>query len=656
MNDIEWLIEKIDGIKDTHDVMSVSEYAESVRYMPPSVTAFSGDFSFDVAPFFREIADCMSQESPVRVVSLMKGAQVGATVSLLENAILYCIGHLKTCPIMALIADSEMAKIRVEENIMTMLVQSNLDHLIQSNEGASGSRKTGKNKDKISFEGGGFLFLFGANNPAKLRSFSIQYLLIDEPDGFKRTTKDGDPITLAITRTSGYSTSRKICLLSTPTTKEESRINEYYEMGDKRHFYVPCKKCGFEQVLEWNKIDKKTGVVYGLIFAHNDGVLDVDSVRYVCKNCHHRHKNSDKNKIFGKGYWKPTCKPSQPSHRSYHLSALYAPIGNKSWESIVYEWFECWDVVKNKAKDISKLQVFYNNNLGLPFAVEYKKLKMDLLCRHIRKEYNYGEVPNGFALHACGHEISLLTCAVDVHKDNLAVAVFGWARGSIAFLIDYFLIEDDDCMAVSSNAWRRLADFLENKKYISKNGYSYEPIICAIDVGYEQSVVMSVCMGFKETVQKKVIHIKGDGYKKGSDCKQFSPSLSKVGRQTLYMLNVNMYKERWHASLLNPWSKSNLDQCTQHDYCFNSPDDVTADQLKQLTMEKRVPKTCDKTGAFKGYGWDRPSGSKNELWDLLVYNNAALDILAWDNAGRKAGFEWSRVWGHFDRNYKGKIK
>ena len=150
MRDKKWLSQQFNGIKDHHEVMTVSSYAEANRYLPSSVTPMAGYYSFGVTPYIKEIADCMSLSSPVRVVAIMKGVQVGMTVGLLENTILYCIGHVKTAPIMALTADSEIAKLRIDQYVMPMLEHSNMSHLIQSNEGEKSSRKTGKTKDKIS--------------------------------------------------------------------------------------------------------------------------------------------------------------------------------------------------------------------------------------------------------------------------------------------------------------------------------------------------------------------------------------------------------------------------------------------------------------------------------------------------------------------------
>lgn len=638
MNNCDWLIDQIEGIKDHHSVVSVSEFAEQHRYLPAGTTSMPGYYSFDVSPYIREIVDCMSISSPVRKLSVMKGVQIGMSVGLLENTILYCIGHVKTAPVMSLIADEAMAKLRIEQYVMPMLAASGFDNLIQSNEGEKGTRKTGKTQSKISFSGGGFLLPFGANSAAKLSSFSIQYLLIDEPDRFKPTLKgQGDPVELAIDRTAGYAQSRKICLLSTPTIEGASKINEHYQRGDKRQYLVPCKHCGFEQKLEWNKFNKETGELYGLLFNHENGVLVKGSVRYICSNCGGAHKNADKRKMLINGRWEATATPAVENERSYHISGLYSPVGMKSWNDVVNDWFNCWDVVSGKVKDVGKLQIFYNNNLGIPFRAENDKLKFETVSEHRRKEYRLGEIPNHLALRACDDEILLITCAVDVQKTYLSVGVFGWTSKQIPFVIDYQEFEGD-CEDINSQPWQDLRRLIDHKEYIADNGSKYRITLTAVDSGYLQSVVISFC----EEVDNTIV-IKGlENQQKGAQFQEFKQTKTKLGTDA-YSINTGFYRERWYSALKRKWNRDDK----QHEHCFNVPVDMTDKQLKELTVEVKIPDIDPISKTVRGFKWSRPSGADNELWDLTVYNNAVLDIIAHDvfvNQHERDNVAWLDFW------------
>ena len=235
---------EVDALTEEKVVYQVSEWAEEKRYLPPQVTAMPGFYNYDTTPYLREIADCLSVDSPIRYIDFMKGAQIGATVGILENGIGYAIEHIKSAPVMLLTADAELAKLRLDSYIVPMLQHSELSHLIQSAD-ETNTRKTGSTNKKIEWAGGGFLVPFGAKNADKLRSISIQWLLEDEVDTFaERVGKDGDPQALAEARTNSFEQSRKIIRISTPLIEGSSRIARGFAAGDQRYYFVPCKKCG----------------------------------------------------------------------------------------------------------------------------------------------------------------------------------------------------------------------------------------------------------------------------------------------------------------------------------------------------------------------------------------------------------------------------
>src|SRR5690554_1933526 len=134
LDDASWIRAQFDALPCELDVITPSKWAETKRYLPPSVTSMPGYFSFEVTPFLREIVDCMSMDSPIREASVMKGVQIGATSGVLENAIGYAIEHVKTAPVMLVTADAELAKLRLDSYVVPMLQSSQLDHLIRSSD------------------------------------------------------------------------------------------------------------------------------------------------------------------------------------------------------------------------------------------------------------------------------------------------------------------------------------------------------------------------------------------------------------------------------------------------------------------------------------------------------------------------------------------
>ena len=621
----EWLAQRFDALTTDIQVASPSEWAERKRYLPPSVTSMPGFYRFEVAPYLREIVDCLSVDSPIREVSVMKGVQLGLTVGVLENAIGYFIDHVKTAPVMLVTADAELAKLRMESYVTPMIQYSQLTELIKSSD-ETNTRKTGKTDRKIEWVGGGFLIPFGAQNANKLRSISIQILLRDEIDGWPDVVgKDGDPIKLSADRTAAYEVTRKIADISTPLIKGSSKIAKRFAQGDQRYYYVCCVKCSYSQVLRWKHTSNETGVVSGIVWELENDRLVPGSVRYLCQNCGHEHINDDKTRLLSTEHgaeWRPTAVPATPDHRSYHLNALYSPVGMQSWESCVLKWLEAWDPETNMARDMGQLQVFYNNVLGEPFELQGKKVRFAAVSSHRRVDYRYGEVPNRFAEKHCGGPILLLTCTVDVQKDNLAVAVFGWCRDRRPILIDYWRFEGNTEHLDDEPTWGRLRELIENREYIADDGKRYRIPLTLVDSGFQTDTVYR----FTAEYDSGVFPVKGrEGSTKAATFKEFSEFTTPMG-QIAYTISVDYYKERWNASLNRRWSGHDL-QPAGH---FNAPIDTTDKQLKELTVETMSEKRDKQTNQVIGLEWHRPSGAPNELWDLLIYANAALDLVAWN--------------------------
>jgi len=642
-NDADWLIEQVDKLTDDKYALTPSEWAEQKRYLPASVTPMPGFYRYDVNPALKEIVDTMDVNSPVREVSLMKGAQIGATVGILENTIGYCIDQVKTAPVMMLTADAEIAQMRLESYITPMMQQSELMHLVKSSD-EHNTRKTGKTDKKVEWYGGGFLLPFGAKNASKLRSFSIRYLLQDECDGYPDVVgKDGDPSKLAEARTKAYHQVRKVLRLSTPLIEGTSRIKRAFEDGDQRYFNVPCKSCGEFQVLRFSGVNKETGEKWGLVWNMEDGRLVKGSTRYICRHCGHAHTNADKTWMFPRGKWVPTKTPKSPDIRSYHLSALYAPPSMYTWEAIVLSYLDAWDINTNKPKDMGLLQEFYNNDLGETFRILGDRLKLSQISMH-RRSYPMGTIPNEIATKHCESKILFVNCAVDVHKEWLAVATFGWTKGGRVFLIDYFRWEGNCLNLDDPDTWGKLDDLVQNKVYIANDKTQYRISGTLVDSGYSTDLVYQYCGKYSSGVYP----IKGrEQSAKSSAIKEFSAFSTPLGTNA-YLITVDLYKDRLSSTLRRTWDEQG-NQPVGH---FNAPVDISNNQLNELTVEYRTEKRERTTNKLVGYEWKRPNNARNELWDLLVYAHAQLDMTAWDLSINRFELEqvnWAALWDYMEK-------
>lgn len=620
----DWFLELLDNWTTEIETLSPSEWAEKKRYLPPSVTSMPGYFSFKVTPFMREPLDCLGVDSPIRELIFQKGVQITFTTAILENYLGYLIDHVRTAPVMMVTADAELAKLRMESNITPMLQHSELEHLIQSDDEGN-TRKTGKTDKRISWQGGGYLVPFGAQNANKLRSLSIRCLLCDESDGWPlKVGRDGDPHALVKARTAAYEQTRKILYGSTPSEKDTSVIEPLFKRGDQRYYFVPCLDCGHMQRLRWKRVDRKTGEISGLVWDMDDeGKLIAGSVRYVCEECGHNHTNDDKARMFepeNGAEWRPTAIPIAPNIRSYHLSALYSPVGMQSWEECVRQWLEAWDEKRNKVRDSEKLQVFYNNVLGETFEVRGDKLKFEQISPHRRACYQKGEIPNKFAIENMGSEVLFTCCTVDIQRDWMAVGVFGFTRGGRCLLVDYMKWEGDCTDADDEATWGKLGEFIETKRYKADNGTEYPISLTAVDSGYLADHVYTFCAQY----ESGVIAIKGrDGEAKNSHMKHFAEMKNMTYGLQAYTISVDAYKDRLQSLLKHDWPGKKI-QPERH---FNAPMNTTDEELKELTVEVKRKKINAQSGKVEGHYWHRPSHSRNELWDLMVYAYFVHDLL-----------------------------
>ena len=241
----------------------------------------------------------------------------------------------------------------------------------------------------------------------------------------------------------------------------------------------------------------------------------------------------------------------------------------------------------------------------------------------------------------------MLTCAVDVHKDNLAVGVFGWCRGRRAIVIDYWRFEGNTERLDDAETWERLRKLIEEQTYVADDGKRYRVQLTLIDSGYRSDDVYQFALDYEAGVYPS----KGrDAAPKSASIREFSAYTTPMGT-TAYGITVDLYKDRWSAALKRGWSGEEL----QPETYFNAPLDITDKQLKELTAEVKRERIEKSTGKRIGFEWYRPSGAANELWDLLIYNNAALDLIAWDVCRNQLGLEFVNWTAFYDSALSDKL-
>lgn len=631
----KWLSEVCESITDTVKIQTPSEFSEEHRYIPSSVSRLSGYMRFSVNPFMREIVDCFDIDSDVREVSVKKGVQVTATTAL-ESGLFYIIACVRHAPCIFVTADKELATIRVENNILPMLNQSGFGHVVEAND-LDNPRKTGKNSTQIQWSGGGYLIPLGAKNANKFRSIAARYVLKDEVDGWPDVVgKDGDPMKLIDDRASSFWDVRKIYNVSTPLLSMNSKIQAAYLRGDQRKYFVRCRRCNHAQEITED----------GFTWETENGILLIDSVAWKCAECKNPHYEHDKAKLLATeegAEWRPTAN-AQQGCRSYHIPAWYSPAGLQPWHKCVAMYLQAFD---EKGEELSSelAQVYVNNVRGEPYDLDIgARVSFEAASAHRRLWYKMGEVPNIIAQQHSETPILMLTCQVDVHKHFLAVSVLGWCRDFRVYQIDYFrfqaLGEWDSCQHKESTTWTKLRELIDEKEYVADDGRKYRIVFTVIDSKYATDTVVSFCSDYATTVYP----IGGSPNISTSRIREFQEYRTRTG-QLAFSIYVDSFKDRLAISLRKTWNESSGD--LQPPFCYNAPLDFPDSALKELTVEERREKVDLVRGTKKPY-WYRPDGSRNELWDLLVYGHAAVHIVAWQLVAQFGldTVDWIHFWDY----------
>jgi phage terminase large subunit GpA-like protein len=654
--DIDFLTDSFSRLTESGHHEMPSEFVERVRYLTADLTPFPGKFSFEKFPYFRTIVDCFSPLDPTQEVVLQKGNQMGATTAVLETVLLYNIMSDPKAQ-MYVTADAGLMKTSVQVRIEKMIDNAGARDLIFSQaRKKKGSKNTGDTSIAKEYPGG-YLHFFGGRSPARFRGLSYPCALADEVDAFPDAIpKEGTVVDLVRNRTNAYTgNKRKILWTSTPLVKQTSKIEKLYNMGTQEKYFVPCKHCGTMQELVWHGENKDTGYKWGIVWENDEQFRPMlKTVAYKCCNpeCGGLMKNYDKAVIIPKGEWRETASNVlDRTVRSFHITPLYNPPGMYTWEDMVRQWADCWDIEKNRIKDKEKYRLFRNTKQGLTFEDTGIQVDYERAIQYRRTGFVAGSVPNAIALKDSGSPILVVVASVDVQNDRLYVDVKGYSAGGATWTLDFFDIKG--VTADFNGPWDELDEFISDKRYVGDDGKVYQIAITLIDSGHNAEWVYE----FAKRHYAGVYACKGkDWIQAGETYQLFSKAaLERIGMNQAYHVNTGKLKDKISASLMSSFWQSNEYQ--PHWYP-NFPEDFKDDYFKMFEAETKVEKRDSLTHQFKGYVWKLDFGKPNHAFDTYVYNLAGLEILAEDyckNVLNLEALSWEFFWQAAQANALGEF-
>ena len=428
--------------------LTVSEWADAHRMLSSRASAEPGQYRTSRTPYLREIMDALSPNHPAQRISFMKAAQVGATEAG-NNWIGFVIHHAPG-PMLAVLPTVEMAKRTSRGRIDPLIADS---PALRNRVQPARSRDAGNSMLSKEFPGG-ILVLTGANSATGLRSMPARYIFLDEVDAYPASSdEEGDPVTLAEARTTTFSHRRKVFMVSTPTIRGLSRIEREFEASDQRRYFVPCPHCSHMQWLKFERLRWDKG--------------QPDTAAYTCEACETPIPEHHKTQMLECGEWRATAISADPHSIGFHLSALYSPLGWKSWAQIARDW-----LAAQGSEEM--LRAARNTLLGETWVESGDAPEWQRLAE--RRSAFDAQIPVGGLF---------LTAGVDVQKDRIEVDVWAWGRGLESWLVDHIVIAGGP----DDPACREKLTALLGRTWACTNGAVMVIGKLAIDTGYESAAV-----------------------------------------------------------------------------------------------------------------------------------------------------------------------
>ncbi len=560
-----------------------SEWADIYRYVAPGTSPEPGEWRTSRVPYLREVMDSMTDRKTEMVV-MCCSSQVGKSEALM-NAMGFYVDQ-EPAPQLMLQPTLEAAENFSKERIDPTFRYSKglMDKLEEGKDGRGTSRKS-STTIRMKHYAGGYLALVGANSPAGLASRPIRVLLCDEIDRYS-PTKEGDPLKLAIQRTTNFH-NRKIIVVSTPTIKGASPIEKWYLKSDQRMYFIPCPKCGKEHVWKWENVkwDKD-----------EEGNALPMTARLECPYCNEVIRGAYKPnmELLQKGRWKATNPDSRI--KGYHINSLCSP-----WVNLYALVEEFLTATKNRDKE--GLMEFINLKLGE--AWDERAGEEDIWEHlHKRREYYIDEVnlPNG---------VLILTAGVDVQHDRLECTIYGWGDGKECWGIEHRIIYGSPD---KEETWQQLDGLLQQTRTLA-NGAQL-PIACTCVDSGDGRFTQDVYRYTKAREHLRVFSIKGRG---GVGVPFINtPTKSNAVGAYLFSLGVDSGKSLLMSRLrIEDEGAGFVHYPRQSERGFN---ETFFQQLTAEVYEQKFEKGVIKQSWIK-------IRERNEALDCAIYATAALEIL-----------------------------
>ena len=497
-------------------------------------------------------------DAKIETIVIMSSAQVGKT-EIINNIVGYFIDQ-DPAPMMVLQPTVDMAKTWSHDRLAPMVRDTPaLKELISDNK----SRASSNTLFHKSFPGG-HITMTGANSPTGLASRPIRVVCCDEVSRYPQSAgAEGDPVNLIRKRTTTFH-NRKIILTSTPTLKGVCRIEQEFNISDRRHYHVDCPHCDHSHRLQWANVQWPEG-------KPSEAIM-------VCPECGGVIEDKHKPKMVRGGKWIAELPGGKIA--GFHLNELYSPW--RTFANVAEDFVEA-------KKNPETLKTWVNTSLGETWEESGDSLNEHLLAE--RKE--------NYALDAIPPEVLLITSGSDIQKDRIETTLVGWGLDQECWILDHIVLYGDP---TQQQVWRELDELL------TKTYDGHRIAGAAIDSGYLTEYVYQFT---KPRASRRVFAIKGQG----GMGKTLTTKPKPVGRTRtpMYTVGVDTAKRTIFSRL----------RITSGDGMIHFSVDLDEEFFNQLTAEKMVTRYRKGFPVIEFV----KTRERNEALDCVAYSYAALDNL-----------------------------
>lgn len=449
---------------------------------------------------------------------------------------------------------------------------------------------------------GGSIFMVGAGSAANFRGPRAGMVYCDEIDGMPDDVDgEGDPIFLAFKRAEGFAQAIKL-LSGTGTLKAKldkdgkkiyrSRIEQWFDLSDKRKWFCPCRACGYFQVLSLDRVKTLTG-------RHEDAF-------YLCSQCDADHSDKQRVRMVLDGEWRATAPFS--GVRGYWLNGVNSTLpAEKGFSSKMHQFLS--DAARAETSPTTK-RVFINTFLAeLDDPDEQAEPPIDPNPLLERREA-YTLIPR---------QALVLTAAADVQMDRLEVMWVAWARGEESWVMRHQVLYGP---TQEDRVWRDLETELL-RRFENEDGVSIDLSMAFVDAGKWPDRVYAFLTRLRDTGSPLAGRVRASRGSSQFPHPVVDPRHVRIIKNVFgHWIGPDAAKDCLYSRLRRPVPTDGpLPEAWQH-----FPATVGENFFAQLTAEQANVK-FERGEEVRRYV--NPGKRRNEILDLSVYNLAAFRVRKW---------------------------